>query len=450
MGKTNSNSSISEDVKHEQSPGEAEIGMNSVGYEEVDERRTLRYIDFRILPILASTYAFSLIDRTNLSTARVAGMGTALQLNVGARYSIVTCIYFVTYIILQFPTNAVVRRVGVRIWITFVVIAWGAATLGMGFVKSWSTLALCRALIGAFEAGFFPAIVFIIACWYRSSFFICVVDLLAKLRTHAGTKDTRFRKAFYLSSALIGGFSPILAYGLSLMNGTQGIAGWSWIFIIEGVITLGLGIACWFLIPEFPDRNTFLTKAQTAFVLRRIEEDRGDSVPDEITLRKVTHHAKDWTIWVYGIMFGCATLPAYMIAFFLPIILAGMKFSTAQSLLLASPPFIAAFVTAMTFAWLSDRSKQRAPFIIVQGIITLVGCCMTAFSHSHGVRYAGTFLICCGAQGNVPSVLAWGANNVLSHSKRSVQSAITVAGGGIGGVMASTVFREQDSPDYIP
>ncbi|KAL0064618.1 hypothetical protein AAF712_008444 [Marasmius tenuissimus] len=280
MGKSNSNSSVSED-RIEKSPTEVEIG-NATDHEEVNEKKTLRYIDFRMLPILACTYAFSLIDRTNLSSARVAGMERALRLDIGARYSIATCMYFVTYIILQIPTNAIVRKIGVRIWITFVVTSWGAVTVGMGFVKHWGLLALCRALIGAFEAGFFPAIVFVITCWYK--------------RHEVQTRIA----AFYLSSALIGGFSPILAYGLSLMNGTQGIAGWSWIFIIEGIITLALGLACWFLIPEFPDRNTFLTQAQTAFVLRRVEEDRGDSVPDEITLRKMLHHMKDWKLWAFG------------------------------------------------------------------------------------------------------------------------------------------------------
>ncbi|KAL0574902.1 hypothetical protein V5O48_007062, partial [Marasmius crinis-equi] len=145
---------------------------------------------------------------------------------------------------------------------------------------------------------------------------------------------------------------------------------------------------------------------------------------------------------MYGIMLACATLPAYMLTFFLPLILAGMNFSTADSLLL--------WVTGMFFAWLSDKYKRRAVFIIIQAVIGLVGCCMTAFTQSHAVRYAGIYLICCAAQGNIPAVLAWGANNVLSHSKRSVQSAIAVAGGGVGGVLASTVFREQDSPNYIP
>ncbi|KAL0578919.1 hypothetical protein V5O48_003067 [Marasmius crinis-equi] len=400
--------------------------------EGVNERRTMMFIDFRMLPILALIYSFALIDRVNLSSARVAGMGAALNLQVGERYSIANCLYFVPYILLQIPGNAMLRKVGVRIWLAFIVVAWGAVQLGMGFVEHWGLLTLCRVLLGAFEAGFFPALVFIISTWYKR---------------HEVQKRLA---AFYLLSITISGFSPILAYGLSKLDGKQGIAGWSWIFIIEGTVTMFLGLGGYFLIPDFPDRNTFLTRAQTAFVLKRVEEDRGDAVPDEITLRKVLHHLSDWTIWVYGIMFACSTLPAYMLAFFIPIILKGLNYSTTASLLLSAPPYGPAFVSAMIFAWLADKTKHRSGFLAIQACITLTGCCMTAFAERGSARYAGTFLINAGSSGCIPSVLAYGANNVVSHSKRSVQSALTVAWGGIGGILASTVFREKDSPHYIP
>ncbi|KAG6885385.1 hypothetical protein C0993_002348 [Termitomyces sp. T159_Od127] len=98
----------------------------------------------------------------------------------------------------------------------------------------------------------------------------------------------------------MGGIGPILAYIFSLLDGRCNIRGWAWIFIIEGAITLFLGVLSWFFIPDFPDKNKFLTSEQTALVLRRIEEDRGDSVPDKITGNKVLKHLKDWTLWSYG------------------------------------------------------------------------------------------------------------------------------------------------------
>jgi hypothetical protein len=125
---------------------------------------------------------------------------------------------------------------------------------------------------------------------------------------------------FYIISILAGGFSAIFAYVLSLLGGKQGIAGWAWIFvstwqasgsadlrrsyltcqIIEGAITIIFGIISWFYIPAFPDQNTFLTQEQTAFVLERVENDRGDSIPDVLTTKKVIQHLLDWKVWAFG------------------------------------------------------------------------------------------------------------------------------------------------------
>ncbi|KAI3618915.1 high-affinity nicotinic acid transporter [Moniliophthora roreri] len=324
MENKDSSSSLSEKKEIRGSPAE-EVEVEAldgvVDTSGVNVRKTLLYIDFRVLPLLAVMYSFALIDRINLGSARVAGMGNALHLEVGERYSIASCLYFVPYILLQIPGNAILRRTGARNLITFIVVGWGAVQTGMAFVKSWEMLTLCRILLGALEAPFFPAMVYIISTWYKR---------------HEVQKRIA---AFYLMSITISAFSSIMAYGLSLLNGRSGMAGWSWIFFVEGIITIGLGLVGFFFLPDFPDRNKFLSKEQTAVILRRVQDDRGDSVPDEINIRKVLHHLSDWTLWVYGIMFCCATLPAYMLAYFIPVILSGMGYNTTDSLLLSAPTY---------------------------------------------------------------------------------------------------------------
>ncbi|KAJ3565563.1 hypothetical protein NP233_g7554 [Leucocoprinus birnbaumii] len=232
---------------------------------------------------------------TNLGIARAAGMDHDLGLSIGSRYSIVSFVYFIPYTILQFPSNIILRKLGVSNWLTFCVVSWGAVQLAMGFVSSWEYLALCRVLLGAFEAGFFPALVFVITTWYTRH----------EVQKRLG--------AFYLVSILTGGFSPIFAYLLTLLGGKQGIPAWAWIFIIEGAITIFFGLVSWFFIPDFPDRNGFLTKEETKLVLERVERDRGDSVPDELTCSKIAVHLRDWKMWAFGLMYFCATVPAYAI-----------------------------------------------------------------------------------------------------------------------------------------
>ncbi|KAJ7782662.1 major facilitator superfamily domain-containing protein [Mycena metata] len=218
----------------------------------------------------------------------------------------------------------------------------------------------------------------------------------------------------------------------------------------RGPVTLFLAFTFFFTMPDFPEQNTFLKPNETAFVLQRVEDDRGDSVPDQLTAHKVLHHLGDWTLWAYGLMFMCCTLPAYALAYFITIILNGLGWSTTASLLLSAPPYAPAFFSAVFFAWLSDKYRHRAGFIVLQGLISIVGLCLTAFSEHNKIRYFGIFLLNAGSSGCIPSILAWSANNVVGSSKRSVGSALVVAFGGVGGIIASTVYREQDFPRYLP
>ncbi|KAG6885384.1 hypothetical protein C0993_002347 [Termitomyces sp. T159_Od127] len=139
-------------------------------------------------------------------------------------------------------------------------------------------------------------------------------------------------------------------------------------------------------------------------------------------------------------------------------------------MLLSAPPYFPAIATSIFFSWLSDKTRHRGGFIIIQALICIVGLCLTAFAHDGYVRYfgpyefnlmllniwvlmtilPGVFLLNAGNSGTIPGILAYASNNVVSQSKRSVQSALTVSMGGMGGIVASTVYRAEDAPRYLP
>ena len=118
-------------------------------------RRLVRKIDWRLLPCLALTYSFALIDRVNLPNARIAGMDEDLGLSVGDRYSIVSMIFFVPYVVFQFPSNIVIRKIGAMWWLPSIVMAWGVVMIGMGFSKEWTDLLAMRVLLGVCEVSCF-------------------------------------------------------------------------------------------------------------------------------------------------------------------------------------------------------------------------------------------------------------------------------------------------------
>lgn len=141
-------------------------------------------------------------------------MDEDLGLSIGARYSILTMIFFIPYVIFQFPANIVIRKLGPAVWLPSLVVCWGATTIGLGFVSDWTQALGCRIVLGVLEAGYYPGCVFLLSCWY--------------LRFEV---QKRF-SAFYLLALLASGLSNVLAYGLSEMKGIQGLNGWQWIFII--------------------------------------------------------------------------------------------------------------------------------------------------------------------------------------------------------------------------
>jgi len=401
-------------------------------YDPAYVQKTLRMVDWRMLPLLGLLYAIALIDRTNLGIARTAGMEIQLKLNLGERYSIASMIYFIPYILLQIPGNIVLRWIGARSWLTICVVGWGIAQLGMGFVPTWGWLVFCRVWLGVFEAGFFPALVFIITTWYKRH------EVQKRLAV------------FYLVSIVLGGFSSLAAFGIAHLNGRGGLLGWSWIFIIEGILTIVLGLLTWLFVPDFPDKSRFINEEQRKMILDRVEADRGDSIPDKITGAKILHHMSDPVIWLMALMFLSSAMPAYAIGFFITIILRTMGFSITMSLVLTAPPYIFAAISTFAFAYISDKTRKRAFWLAIQNLVCITGLFIVGYANTHGARYFGLFLVNAGASGCVPGILAYSSNNITSHSKRSVSTAIVIAAGGIGGIFATTVYRQKDFPKYMP
>ena len=121
--------------------------------EEINEKRILRKIDFRLLPLVVALHAISLVDRTNISIARISGMDDDLLLETGERVSIVTSTFFIGYILFNIPSNIVIRGLGAARFLGICTMAWGIVTIGIGFANTWVVAAVLRSFLGVFEAG---------------------------------------------------------------------------------------------------------------------------------------------------------------------------------------------------------------------------------------------------------------------------------------------------------
>lgn len=210
-----------------ESQEEKSSGADGVTWTPEEEKALVKKIDLHIFPMLCVVFGMSLLDRTNISAAYIAGAGEDLGLTQGARYNTALLVFFIGYGLFELPSNYVIRRIGARWWLSFLIVAWGCMVLGMGFIHTWQVLTILRAFLGVFEAGLFPGAVFIIGSWYKQY------------------ETARRVSLFYMAALIASGFGPIIAYLLSLISVGDGMyaRGWRWIFIIEGIVTIVVGFA---------------------------------------------------------------------------------------------------------------------------------------------------------------------------------------------------------------
>lgn len=396
-------------------------------------------IDARLIPALASMYAICLLDRNNLSNAAIAGMLVELKLVTGNGYNLVNMCFFITYIALQPLAILVCRWIGPRYFLPSVCFLWGCLVIGAGFVQKWEELLGVRLLLGILECGYFPGCVYLLSTWY-----------------------TRFEGArryalFYLIGSCASALSGILAYGLQQLEGRQGLGGWRWIFILEGVITVAVAFFAAVFLIKFPDEEMkkpsvkFLKEDELKFVTDRLNADRGDADVEPFSWKKFLEPATEWFIYGFPLLLMLVTTLGYAFAFTLPIVLRStLGFNIAQAQCLTAPPYFFSAIVMYTAAWLSDKYRQRGLVIVILTLISLIGLPIMGWAKNPWVRYFGVFITVGGANSAIPSVMSYQATNIRGQWRRAFCSASLTGIGGIGGVIGSLIFRSQDAPGYIP
>lgn len=147
-------------------------GESSFPFTPPDQKRIIRQIDLRVVLLLGAMYAVSLIDRSQIGLAMISGMGTDLQLTVGARYNIINAVFFGPYVLFQLPSTVLLRKIGPKRFLSGATLAWGLATLACGFVREWRDLVALRVVLGACEAGFYPGGFFLFLFLFSFSFLL--------------------------------------------------------------------------------------------------------------------------------------------------------------------------------------------------------------------------------------------------------------------------------------
>ncbi|KAJ7160893.1 MFS general substrate transporter [Mycena filopes] len=396
-----------------------------------EERKLWRKIDLRLMAILSLMYLFSFLDRGNIGNARLQGLETQLDLT-GNKFNIALTMYFIPYCIFECPANLVLKRFRPSRWLPGITVVWGIIMALMGLVKTYPQLVGTRICLGAVEAGLFPGVVYYLTLWYPRRMLQWRIAL------------------FFGAASLAGAFGGALAYGISFMSGVGGLLGWSWIFILEGLATIIVGIAAFFILVDFPATATFLTPEERSFVVFTKKYDNSSVGEEEhFEVRHVVEALTDWQVWVHLFVYMAVITNLYGITLFLPTIISTFGHNAAVSSLLTVPPYVAATILLFIFAFWSDSIMLRFPFILAGFTLNLIGFAINISNAPSGVKYFGTFFCVCGAYAAVPGIVAWTGNNLSGQYKRAVGMAWQIGIGHFGGAFVSNFYRRGDSPRFL-
>ncbi|KAK5043574.1 hypothetical protein LTR84_011381 [Exophiala bonariae] len=393
------------------------------------DRKLMWKVDLWLIPWLCLLYLLSFLDRTNIGNARLAGLETDLEM-VGHDYNNSLTIFFISYALAEPLTNVMLKRLTPRYFFTGIILSWGVIMALMGLVTNYSGLLACRFFLGLAEAGLFPGVNYYLSCWYK--------------RSEIGVRAA----AFFSAAALAGSFGGLLAAAIARMDGIGGKPGWAWIFIIEGVATVFVGLACWWMVFDWPDTATFLTPEDRIRLRRRLAADNQASTHEEYDKRHIYAALTDWKTWLYAYIYMGCLIPLYAFSLFLPTILRGMGYTGTHAQLLSVPPYACAAVLTITIGWLADRSRLRGYFSMGISCLAIIGFCMLIGSTNPKIQYAGTFLGAMGIYPCIPNTLAWVANNVDGVYKRGVVLGIVVGWGNLNGIVSSNIYLKTEAPHF--
>ncbi|HSU19718.1 MAG TPA: MFS transporter [Acidobacteriaceae bacterium] len=305
----------------------------------------LRKAQWRIIPLLALCYLVAYMDRANISFA-AESMNRDLHFSAKV-YGLGAGLFFISYALCEIPSNRLLLRFGARRWLARIMLTWGAVAVGMSFVHSSRTFYATRLLLGVAEAGYFPGALYCMSLWFPSA------------------RRARAISWFYISLPLSIAVMGAIAGTLLRLDGRLGLHGWQWLFLIEGLPAVVLGVCIWFILPDSPGSARWLNAAERSAVAAELASNQTGThaSPRTQLLWRVLRTPR---VWVLGLFAVCIYAPIYGLSFFLPQLVANATKLPAQSagFLIALAGVLGAPAMLLGAAH-SDRSGDRRWHIMV-------------------------------------------------------------------------------------
>jgi MFS family permease len=300
------------------------------------EAETYSKVDRRIIPFLFLCYILAYLDRVNVGFAKLQ-MAKDLSLS-DAAYATGAGLFFIGYFFFEVPSNVLLKKIGARVWIARIMITWGIVSSAMMFLTGETMFYVMRFVLGLAEAGFFPGVIFYLTLWYPS--------------------DKRSsRTAWFVAAIAVAGVigNPVSGFTMDLLSGAWGLAGWQWLFLVEGIPSIIVGIWVLSYLDSSITEASWLSEEEKALLTRNLDAEEKHKV--ETRLLDAFKSAKVYALCAvyFTLMIGL-----YGIAFWLPTIVKAFGVEGYVRIgLLSAIPYGVAVLGMLALSWNSDRTGER-------------------------------------------------------------------------------------------
>ncbi|OLY81516.1 putative transporter [Smittium mucronatum] len=390
-------------------------------------KKCLMKMDLRILPIVILIYICALMDRSNIGSALVNGLKEGLNLNTTEEGN-VTSMFYIFYILCETPSNILLKKFKPHAWFAFIGCGWSIACIGLAFVKNGAVFVVLRCILGALEAGLTPGIVGYLAYWYTRS-------------------EIGFRMTLFFSAVPISGIigSPLAALFASI--NLKGFYKFQNIFLLEGVLTLAICFASFFLIRDYPDQANFFTPEEKELVVRRLKNEQGMASETHASFKQTISAMLDWKMWVFAVIFYGLNNAYVVLGIFAPTLIKSFGYDSIQSTYLAIiPNAVGLFGTMFVLSQVDKRSYVS--LICFNAIISIIGYSVASFTTAPVLRLVFIGIAGFGSMANIPLSLSWMSVNQGGIYKGMIASALVVSFGSICGVVSPRLYVLKFKPHY--
>ncbi len=381
------------------------------------ERQTMRRVAFRLLPMLIVCYFIAYLDRVNVGFASLT-MNKELGFSASV-YGFGAGIFFLGYFIFEVPSNVLLAKVGARLWIARILITWGIISGCTALTSGALSFYSIRFLLGLAEAGFFPGIILYLTWWFPSYYRSRIVGI--------------FMAAIPLSNIL----GSIVSGYLLELDGWMGVAGWQWLFILEAVPAIILGVAFWIYMTDWPSDAHWLEPAQRDWLIARLDAERARR--EAIRTYSLKDALLDKRVLLLSLVYFGGTFSGYGIVLFQPQIVHRLAAGFGMTGLINAIPYVFGACAMVLWGRHSDSTGERPWHVAIAYSVSATGLILTAMMTDPVLTMAMLVIASMGGSSTGPTF--WSLPTaMLSGTAAAGGIALINALGNLGGFFGPYVF----------